>query len=259
MVNYLRGMLFFKTGGAVPFDIPESMHGALRSQSDALEMAELIQGVKRYSAAVTESKGGWQPQLPLELAFIECVNERLGAGQKRPPPVVGKPPGLPPTTAARPSGKAGWSPSRSHRQLAEGPAPSLSEQPEAQQPVATPSAAGSLSGAQIQERWGEVRAVLKRRKHFSVEALLNSGRILGVEDQVVILGFEHSFHREKVGADSNRKAVEEALSEVMGTLLRVQCVDPKGYQPPPPPALDAGEIKRFAMEELDAQVIETGS
>jgi DNA polymerase-3 subunit gamma/tau len=257
VVDYLRGMLFLKTGGTIPVDIPENMHDMLKSQANALQVPELVAGIKRFSTAVAESKGGWQPQLPLELAFVECVSAKqlpsVAQGVKESPPVAVQPAAPSRAKADHALGKAGR-PTYSREAV-----PATPEPPVAQQLPGEPLPAGSLSLSLVQKRWGQVRASLKRGKHYSVEALLNSGQLLGVEGETVILGFEHGFHREKMGADNNREAVEEALAEVMETPLRVRCVDPRDYQPPAPAVVDPEEIKRFAVDELDAQIVDTAS
>ena len=250
-VDYMRGILFFKSGGAVPTDVPEAMHKSLQSQAGALGTAELVRGVRRFSAAVAESKGGWQPQLPLELAFVECVNERkmAAAGAE----VVETAPDLvdlvvsPSLTVSRTLNEASGSAADSERGATA-------------QPVDAPDAGGTLSESTVKSRWSELKNRLRQEKHYSVGALLNSGQLMGVDDQVVVLGYAEGFLRDKMGADNNREVVEQVLTEMLGTRVRVHCVDPKNYQPAPPPAaVDSDEIRRFAVEELDAQIVESDS
>jgi DNA polymerase-3 subunit gamma/tau len=249
-VDYLRGLLFFKSGGAVPVDIPETMHRSLQRQAEALEVGELLRGVRRFSAAVSEAKGGWQPQLPLELAFVESVSERLAE-----PAEVEEIQSVPTTVVREVSTTA--STDSSGDELVE-PVPSST--PGASASADVPPAVGSLSEDRIKSRWGELKNRLRQNKQYAVGALLNSGQFLGVEDQTVVLGYPEGFIRDKMQADNNRKVLEKTLTEMLGTMVRVRCVDPQNYQPVSPPiATDSEEIKRFAVEELDAQVVESDS
>jgi hypothetical protein len=44
-----------------------------------------------------------------------------------------------------------------------------------------------------------------------------------IEEDVVVLGFEYDFHREKVEEEHNKRDVEDALSEIVGQRCRVRC------------------------------------
>ncbi len=237
LVDYLRGVLFLKIGGSVPSTIPESLHESMQAHSDGLEFGELVAGIRRFGAAVVEGKGGWQPQLPLELTFVESVEARRESY-------------LPPSTVARP--KSG------HAKPAE-------KVPSQTVPDGSPDSSAEISLSTLLARRNELRNLLRRHKKYPVEALLNSGQILAVEGYTVILGFESDVLREKMRADNNRRAVEEALSELMGVAMSIRCVDPLGYQPDEAEdetaALaheDIEELRRFGVEDLNSQIIETG-
>lgn len=273
VVNYIRAMLYFKTGGVVPSDIPENLSDDLRRQAVSLSLFELTQGIRRYSEAIAESKGGWQPQLPLELAFIESVSERSKrAGQDRFE--------VEPARIEKPKIQAVESPMP--HQAKEKPAstepaavkPKQEEKPHRQEPekepqlasgqTAAPVTAGAVVRAeQVRDRWHAILAAVKRRDH-RVEALLRSCQgVLGVDGRMVLLGFKYAFHREKIESDEWRKTVEAGISEEMGTPLRIRCVDPDSITIPkdePEPEvkveLDADELKRFAIQELNAEIIE---
>ncbi len=45
----------------------------LQQQAAVLNPGALIRAVRAFNSAISESKGGWQPQLPLELALIEST------------------------------------------------------------------------------------------------------------------------------------------------------------------------------------------
>ena len=93
-----------------------------------------------------------------------------------------------------------------------------------------------------------------------MEALLNSGEVLGVEGNVVVLGFRYRFHRDKMGSEEYRQVVDESLLELLGAHYTIRCVDPASYESPEETgessALDSEELKRFAVEELNAQIVD---
>jgi DNA polymerase III subunit gamma/tau len=94
---------------------------------------------------------------------------------------------------------------------------------EDQAPIATaPDSADSMSLGWLQDNWG--RLLLSVREHSrSVEALLKSCEPMAVKGDVVVLGFYHSFHKERVAEEKNRKVVEDSLQELGGRHYRVQC------------------------------------
>jgi hypothetical protein len=88
--------------------------------------------------------------------------------------------------------------------------------------------------------------------------------MVGVEDDMVKIGFAHQFHRGKVEEDDNRRKVEAALEELTGQKVRVRCVavegdsdaEPTPAQPAQPvdDATEDDELIRAAVEKLGAQV-----
>ncbi len=288
LVGYLRGVLFLKTSGAIPTDLPEGMHASVAAHSRDLGTAELIDGLRRFSAAAGEIKGGWHPQLPLELAFLECVVGEQNETARKADRTFGAPgtdavhdePAPAPSVAALESApEAHGGASRVDAPPPEGPRDDLPAHPSKDE---RPVLDGPLSPELVQSRWAAFLETVKRRD-FRVEAMLRSGDgVLGIEDGIVVLGFRYSLHREKMETEEWRTAVEDGLSEAIGIPLRFRCVDPQTYHRSPPgaavshqpsameaeqaaessaapPVLGAEEIeelKRFGTDDLDAEIIE---
>jgi DNA polymerase-3 subunit gamma/tau len=238
IVDTLRGILHLQTGGTIPIELPESVHESLRRQASALDTAEVIASVRRFSAAMVEAKSGWQPQLPLELALIEAISERMS-------------PAVAPTPSDQPT------PVR-EVERAPGLAAPVTAELVAEETEGGEEAALERPVDQIRAQWDALKAAVKRR-NFRVEALLNSGEVLGVEGHTVVLGFPYSFHRDKMSSDEYRQVVDESLAELHGGRYTIRCVDPAAYQSTPSarsaPGVDSDEIKRFAVEELNAQIV----
>jgi DNA polymerase III subunit gamma/tau len=87
MVGYLRQLLLLQTAGeGVNLNVGGDNRENMIRQAQAVGRRELIEAVKRFNEAVAVSAGSWQPQLPLELAFIQLL-----------------PPERPPMAPSRPS------------------------------------------------------------------------------------------------------------------------------------------------------------
>jgi len=123
----------------------------------------------------------------------------------------------------------------------------------------------------LQERWPELLDAL-RPKNLSLEALMRSCKPVAVEDDVIVLGFAHGFHRDKV--DESKRTVEDVLSEMLGQHYRVRCtllqgdrVEESGMAARSTPVKEQEDeedskdplddpVVRVAVEDLGATVIE---
>ncbi|MBC7262274.1 MAG: hypothetical protein H5T63_09695, partial [Chloroflexi bacterium] len=98
---------------------------------------------------------------------------------------------------------------------------------EAPEPAMAPPSEGTavtgITLAWLQENWGRLLQATRPRNRV-VEALLKSCEPVVVEEDLVTLGFYHSFHKERMAEDKHRTVVEEALAELTGRSYRVKCV-----------------------------------
>ena len=84
MVEHLRVLLLLKLKSDVALThVPEEMRPQLETQAAGFASSALVRAVRLFNQAAAEAKGGWQPQLPLEMAFIETV---LQSGVEASPP-----------------------------------------------------------------------------------------------------------------------------------------------------------------------------
>ena len=220
MVEHLRALLLLRLkSGIVPIHVSEDMRPQLEEQAAAFSSRSLARAVRLFNQAVAEAKGGWQPQLPLEMAFIEAM---LPPEPESPVP------------RSQPSPASTRTPPPAHRSTAR-PAPARSVSPSPSQPhtrtVREPASTydrlapgdGSLTPETLRARWPELLNALRPR-NLSLEALMRSCEPVTVEGDVVVLGFVHSFHRSKVEEEHNKRVVEDALSALVGQRYRVRCV-----------------------------------
>ena len=224
MVEHLRALLLLRLkSGVVPPYVSEDLRPRLEAQAADFSPRALAQAVQLFNRAVVEAKGGWQPQLPLEMAFIEAVlpserenpvprKQSASTGSDMPPPArhSAPPPAKSGTASVLPMSSSAPKSPKAVREAApsySSPAPSD----------------GSLTPDALRNRWSEFLNAL-RPHNLSLEALMRSCEPVGVEGDVVVLGFSHSFHRSKVEEDRNKRIVEEALSGLVGQRYRVRCV-----------------------------------
>jgi DNA polymerase-3 subunit gamma/tau len=287
LVEHLRALLLLRLeSGVVPIHVSED----LRPQLAAFSPRALTRAVRLFNQAVAEARGGWQPQLPLEMAFIEAT---LPPEAESPLPASRNPPvsasSRTPPPARHPTSSPATSPVKSRPAPARSvpPAPSQSQpaktvrEPEPAYRSPAPSGGSSTSLASLtpealRNRWSEFLNALRPR-NLSLEALMRSCQPVAVEGDVVVLGFDYDFHRGKVEEEHNRRDVEDALSGLVGQRYRVRCVlaqktqQERGAVPLHHPmskstdgkAVSSAEqiiaedpVVRAAVEDLGAQIVQ---
>jgi DNA polymerase-3 subunit gamma/tau len=224
MVEHLRTLLLLRLESDVlPPHVSDDQLPQLKTQAAAFSRRALAQAVRLFNQAADEAKGGWQPQLPLEMAFIEAMLLPGSEASSSPPPSSRRstsssaPPKPAPVRSASPS------PSRTHAKAVREPAPTYK---------APPTGGASLTPETLRGRWAEFLDALRPR-NLSLEALVRSCEPVAVEGDVVVLGFAHKFHRSKVEEEQKKQIVEDVLSTLFGRQYRVRCILSDRSQPPP--------------------------
>src|SRR5512143_61065 len=90
IVEQLRTLLLMKMGDASSLDLPGQQKSIMLAQADRFDSELLISAVKMFNQAALDLRGGWQPQLPLELALIESLQHQtsiMAAPPSSPQPV----------------------------------------------------------------------------------------------------------------------------------------------------------------------------
>ncbi len=219
IVEYLRLVMLVQTGGAELAGATESPETLAQAAEHAAQFprAQLLQTIRRFNRAATDPAGGWQPQLPLEIAFVESV-ESLGSGAAETPPPAADPAArpretAPATPAAPPGGRSAPAPG----------VPTLEE---------------------VHARWRDVKRAA-RELDKPVEAILNSGVLYSVEGQTLVLQMPSQLLRDKIEMEQNRALIEQALQQVFGQPLKVRARTGSGG----PGAQTSPDAERLAAQD----------
>ena len=75
VIEHLRGVMLLEMTGDASLltEWPQDTVEAMRGQAEAMNLSGTLYAIKRFGEAAAQLKGGYQPQLPLELALIEVV------------------------------------------------------------------------------------------------------------------------------------------------------------------------------------------
>ena len=198
MVEYLRGLLLIRLGNPALVDAYAGVEirKAMQQQAAKFEPAALLRAIKAFNTA-SDQRGAWISQLPLELAFVECL--RVPAATETPVAASIPAPTSPVRAASTPKT----------------PPPQTNPTP-----VSTPP---TVQLGTVASKWKDV-ASASRRIHPSLQALVNSCKPFSIEGDVLTLAFEHETPRSKAESDSNRQGIERAIHDVLGVPLKVRCI-----------------------------------
>ncbi|NDJ52382.1 MAG: DNA polymerase III subunit gamma/tau [Chloroflexi bacterium] len=234
MVEYMRLVLLIQTGGAemaVTLASPETVSAA-SYHAEVLARRTLIDSIRAFNEAAADMRGGWQPQLPLELALLESVEA------------------LHPTATAVAYAPAEQAPQSAPEQRA--PAPATPE----------PSSRGGQSiptMKEINRLWDSLKKAIRQHADngLSLEALLNSSTLVGLEGDTIIVR-AGGFVVGKLNDEDNRVVIERELKLVYGYPLKIMCRDAgdnEGAQSDEVQSLVAEDpVVAHAVSELGAKV-----
>lgn len=197
VVEHLRRVLIAQTAGPEMLEASQEEKALYSQQATLIQRGALIRALKIFNEAVSSLKGGWQPQLALEIALIEAL--RAPASE------------LPAAVESQPA----------HQ-----PAVPQAVPPEADDLSAAETQPGDpplVSADSVREQWEMIKRVVNN-KNRNVPALLEHCRVIRVDSDRIILGASSDIFREKLEAPDKREALERALGDIFRMRLRVQVI-----------------------------------
>jgi len=253
LVEYLRGLLLIKAGnGANLLNVTAEVLAEMENQARQFSTHTLLRMVRLFHQASFEPRAGLQPQLPLELAFIEATLDETSVAEKGPvsDAQAPSPPSAPTPTVLRESQTVEVS--RANQAVVGDirPRPALAGE--------TPVASG-VTVEQVRLNWARILAEI-RPHNRSAEALLRSSHPEAVEGNVIVLGFPYAFHKERIEEPKCQALVEQAFSRVLGCTCRIRCVlvskNDSKMTPQPPKMSQPGPGKGEPKEDKYRAIIE---
>jgi DNA polymerase-3 subunit gamma/tau len=243
VVDYLRAVLFIQMGNESQVELPAEVRPQVKRHAKAFSTADVLRMIRLFNAAATELRGSWQPSLSLELALAEAIESPLApapaqsgpAKKDSPAPERGAPletKSVKQEKAEKPAGKtaAAMDPEREARKEAEKPA---ARSAQAKGPA--------VSLEQISKAWKQVCATIKPQSS-SLNALLNSCKLVEVKDGVLLLGFASELLRSKADTPEQTELIRAAIAGAVGVDVPVSCVISNAKQSAPPDVKQNGMV-----------------
>lgn len=196
VVEHLRAILLAQTASADLVEASSDDRELFRQQAERISRSATLKAVRAFNAAINEYRGGWQPQLTLELALIDS----LRGPEPEAPPIQAQ---ATTTTQATTSAQA---------------MPDLPDV-EATPPGATPV----ISPAAIQQKWPQMLKALYKYSSTGPDVVQHY-HVHRVDGNVVYIGTSDEFLFGRLdGQEEKLSVVERALYDVHQVRVRVRC------------------------------------
>lgn len=201
IVEHLRSVLLAQTASADLLQASQDDQALFDQQSRMISRAALLRALRAFNDAVNNYTGGWQPQLALELALIESLQEPEVQVQY-----------VQQGAAAQPAQK---------RETVDD-----YERAKPSEPGAPPVIAPAI----IQSKWLDAQRLIFQHSHNAGDTIVNLpnlmeyAKVVTVEGNMVTMGVQQQLYLEKLMDETRIRWVERAISRVTDTQLRVRYV-----------------------------------
>lgn len=200
VVEHLRSVLLTQTASADLVEASAEEREVFQDQSVLIGRGRLLTAIKCFNDAVNNYKGGWQPQLTLELALLESLKQQevlvdMGAAYAQP----------------------AYMPPQSTAPVA--PPPPVEIMPPGAPPVVEP--------AVIREKWNISLKALYRYSKNGPD-LMQYFRVVRVDGNTVFLGTNNALYYDKLQVPEKIQVLERVFYEVHRVRLHVRVVMTEG-------------------------------
>lgn len=207
LVAILRYVMLAQTASADLIEATKDDQARYADLAQRLSRARLLKAIRAFNGAVNNYTGGWQPQLALELAFIEIL-------QAAPEPATAAPeaamPAPTPTQRPRPRSERAASPAE--------PADSKEDYERAQ--LSKPGERPAYPAAKIHQGWLEIRKQVYRYNR-NIPPLLEHAHVRLIDGNRLILGVQSEVFKGLISEPKRAQVIERAIEDLHKVKLRL--------------------------------------
>jgi DNA polymerase-3 subunit gamma/tau len=236
IVDYLRSLLLIRMGSADQVDATSETRAQMAKHAQAFETPELLRVMRAFNHAAATARGVWQPSLPLEMAFVEALNEPPAEQVE---PSLGQPPS---SVKSKPSPKVQPAAVRERAQSQKAEAPQVSAEDQ--------QATQSLSQA-----WPDI-LTLVRESNPNASGKLNSSKSRYIRGNDLVLGFTNELLKNMVERDDILELANEAVSQVLNRELRIVCRVDSAMRDEIPAEVDHNGMVAAALRDLGGEIVD---
>jgi DNA polymerase-3 subunit gamma/tau len=207
IVAFLRNVMLAQTASAALIEASQEEQELYAELAQRFERARLLKSIRAFNAAANQYTGGWQPQLALELALIETVQE----AEMSPIPASDAQPAA--TRRPRPRSQQASTPDNAAD-------PAIAAADYERVDASGPGEAPVYPVAKIQAGWIEILTQVHRYNR-SIPPLLEHAHVRLIEGNRLILGVQTEIFQQKIADPKRSKVIEQAIFDLHEVKLRL--------------------------------------
>ncbi len=212
VVEYLRHVMLTQTASADLIEATQEDRALCEELAGSISRSRLLKTIRRFNEAVNNYTGGWQPQLELELALVESLQEEPAPASAYQPPAQSRSPATAEKTSKTIQDAA---PEPAYERVA-GSAPG--EPP-------------AYAVGKIQNGWMDI-LTQAHRYNKNLPPLLEHAHVRAIEGNRLILGVRSDFFQKKLADPERAKFIEQAIFDLHDVRLRLEARVVAGAPPP---------------------------
>ncbi len=202
VVDYLRNVLLAQTASADLIEATPEEQARYSELAQSIARTRLLKALRAFNEAAAEYKIGWQPQLLLELAWLETLHQEAPA----------------PAPAAAPAP----APSRPQPRSAAAQSDPTQKADAFQRAQASPPGEPPIYPvAKIHQGWMDILKQV-HRYHRNMPSLLEHAHVRAIAGNRLILGVQNDIFQQKISDAKRAGILEQAIQDLHGVKLIVE-------------------------------------
>jgi DNA polymerase-3 subunit gamma/tau len=248
IVEYLRGLLLVAVGNAGQVEVTQEVRSQMARHAQELTTSDLLRLLNVFNQAATEIRSGWQPALPLEMAFVQAITPTAQPVPPLPASVM---------SAAGIAAASALSPTRASKASASQDASKKTAQAAVKEPAAVEESSpqDSSLNQRLQAEWKDVLRELKLHE-ATLAALVASATTQNIKNNGLRIGFKGEILPAKMNQAENIKILQEVIKKVMGIEVSVRAFAAGGSKSTPPAEVDSDGMVASALRDLGGEIVD---
>jgi DNA polymerase-3 subunit gamma/tau len=231
LVDYLRGVLLIRMGSQETVEATAEVRRQMEQHARSLTVPYLLRAIHSFNRAANEARSTWQPSLPLEVAFLACLEPEHGQLHQA----------------------KSESPRREAQASRAGQAAQFGTTQATGQPAE--SELESQENQALTRNWPQVLATVKKGNP-NTYGLLNSCRTRHLAGKTLTLGFASDVLKNQMAKKENLALVQQALDQIVSPGIIIHCVTSTARRDAIPAEVDSDGMVASALRDLGGEIVD---